>query len=314
MAGPDPESPPPDDRRSVHPFNRLRRFLNNYWLVPVVVIYLQLLAALLNVHSSGEHGLLDRNRMFFQGIPLTFEILAYDFPYAVIGHGKEITYHWGGAGMAMPPVQVVEGVRGMRQEIQRAILASQARRDTEVGGLVMLTDDGRIALHPVPSSNGELVRALKALPPEAALAELRKPRNGPIVRALASSAGPIDRIAALMSDPKVRESERERAYSAFLYSLEVASESRYVLLPMVFKATLGRLPEWRLIGTYHFHNELDVPPSPADVEAAADMRQFVFVLAADGFNLYDLYQGNATVSHHAVASDGPPPPGTPRRV
>jgi hypothetical protein len=314
MARPEPERPPTADRRSVHPFNRLRRFLNNYWLVPVVVIYLQLLAALLNVHGSGDNGLLARNRMFFQGIPLTFEILAYDFPYAVIGHGKEITYHWGGDGLSMPPVRVAEGVRGMRQEIQRAILASQARRDTEVGGLVMLTDDGRIVLHPVPSSNGELVRALKALPPEAALAELRKPHNGPIVRALATSVGPVDRIAALLSDPKVRASERERAYDAFLYSLEVASESRYVLLPMVFKATLGRMPEWRFIGMYHFHNELDVPPSPADVDASADMRQLVFVLAADGFNLYDLYQGNATVSHHTAAPEGPPPPGTPRRV
>jgi len=314
MAAPDPQSPPPADRRGTTPFNRLRRFLNNYWLVPVVVVYLQLLAALLNVHGTGEHGLLARNRLFFQGIPLTFEILAHDFPFAVIGHGKEITYHWGGAGLTLPPVQVAAGVRGMRQEIQRAILASQARRDTEVGGLVMLTSDGRIALHPIPSSNGEFIRTLKALRPEAAIEELRKPGNALIVRALAQSVRPLDRIAALMSDPKVRPTERERVFSAFLYSMEVASESRYVLLPMVFKATLGHMPEWRLIGMYHFHNELDVPPSAADIDASTDMRQLVFVLAEDGFNLYDLYQGNATVSHHPVGPEGPAPPGTPRRV
>lgn len=313
MAGPDPQSPPHPDRRSLHPVNRLRRFLNNYWLVPVVVIYLQLLAALLNVHGSGEHGLLARNRLFFQGIPLSFQILAYDFPYAVIGHGKELTYHWGGAGLAMPPVAVADGVRPMRQEIYAAILASQSRHDTEVGGIVMLGPDGRIALHPVPSSNGDLVRALKALPPPAAMNELRKPENGPIVHALAASVGPIDRISALLDDPKVVPAERERAYSALLYSLEVASESRYVLLPMVFKATLGRLPEWRLVGMYHFHNEVDVPPSLADVAASADMRQFVFVLARDGFNLYDLYQGAATVSHHEAAPELPAP-GAPRRA
>jgi len=44
------------------------------------------------------------------------------------------------------------------------------------------------------------------------------------------------------------------------------------------------------------------------------MRQFVFVLGQDGFNLYDLTEGNATVSHHPVAQGGPPPPGTPRRA
>jgi hypothetical protein len=312
MAGPDPQSLQPD-RRSAHPLNRLRRFLNNYWLVPVVVIYLQLLAALLNVQGTGEHGLLARNRMFFQGIPLTFEILAHDFPYAVIGHGKELAYHWGGAGLSLPPVQVAEGVRPMREQIYAAILASQARRDTEIGGIVMLGPDGRIVLHPVPSSNGELVRTLKALPPAAALAELRKPGNRPIVRALAASVGPIDRITALLDDEKVVPAERERVFSAFLYSLEVVSESRYVLLPMVFKATLGRMPEWHLVGMYHFHNEVDVPPSLADVAASQDMRQLVFVLAPDGFNLYDLYQGNATVTHHDATPDLPGP-GAPRRA
>jgi hypothetical protein len=316
MAGPDPQSPPPSppkpaDRRSGHPVNRARRFLNNYWLVPVVVIYLQLLAALLNVHGSGEHGLLARNRMFFQGIPLTLEILAHDFPYAVIGHGKEIAYHWGGRGASVPPEAVAEGVDGMREEIYRAILASRSRHDTEVGGIVMITAGDRVAMHPVPSSNGALVRALKSLSPEDAIRELKKPANRPIVHALTTAVGPVDRIGALLNDPKVRPSERDRAFSAFLYSLEVASESRYVILPMVFKATLGHLPERRLLGMYHFHNELDVPPSMADVAASEDMRQFVFVLAEDGFNLYDLYQGRATVSHHTVA---PERPGSPRRA
>jgi hypothetical protein len=317
MARPDrpesPESPANPDRRSAHPFNRLRRFLNNYWLVPVVVIYLQLLTALLNVHGTGEHGLLARNRLFFQGIPLTFEILAYDFPYAVIGHGKELTYHWGGAGLAMAPAEVSDDVHPMDAEIYRAILASQARHDTEVGGIVMLAPDGRIVLHPVPSSNGDLVRTLKALTPEAAIAELRKPVNRPIVNALAASVGPIDRISKLLDDPKVVPAQRERAFSALLYSIEVVSESRYVLLPMVFKATLGRLPEWRLVGMYHFHNEVDVPPSLADVAASADMRQLVFVLEPDGFNLYDLYQGHATVTHHEATPELPGP-GAPRRA
>lgn len=307
-------APRESDRRAPTRINRVRRFINNYWLVPVVVIYLQLLAALLNVHGTGETGLLARNRAFFQGIPLTLQILSHDFPYAVIGHAKEIAYYWGDRGADVSPEVVAEAMREVQNEVYGAVMGSRARRDTEVGGLVTMTADGRVVLHPVPSSNGALLMEIKGLPPREAMEVLRDPANRSVVEALAGSMAPVERIRRLIEDPDIAPPERARAFSAFLYSLEVTSESRYTVRPMVFKATLGHLEDWRLLGMYHFHNEVDLPPSDADMAASADMRQFVFVLAKDGFNLYDLQAGRATVSHHVVDPDPLPPPGSPRQA
>lgn len=313
-ARPHEPSSAPVDRRAPTRLNRARRFMNNYWLVPVVVIYLQLLAALLNVHGTGEDGLLARNRLFFQGIPLTIQILSHDFPYAVIGHAKEIAYYWGDRGADVPPEDVAAAVREQRDALYGAILASRVRHDTEEGGLVTVTADGRVVLHPVPSSNGALLTQIKGMPPREAMAVLRDPANRSVVEALAGSMAPVERIGRLVEDPDIAPPERARAFSAFLYSLEVTSESRYTIKPMVFKATLGHLEDWRLLGMYHFHNEVDLPPSDADVAASHDMRQFVFVLADDGFNLYDLQSGRATVSHHEADPDPLPPPGAPRQA
>jgi hypothetical protein len=309
---------PPDganDRRSASPFNRARRFINNYWLVPVVVVYLQLLAALMNVQGTGDQGFVARNRAFLEGIPLTARILVHDFPYAALGHGKALVYHLAERAEAVPAMVVAESVRDQRHEIYRAILASRGKRDTEVGGVVMAEDDAGVRLRPVASSNGTLIRRIDGLPPDEVLALLRKPENRPIVDALAGGAKPVERIARIVDDPKLAQDQRDRAFSSFLYSLEVASESRYVVLPMTFRATLGRIPGWGYLGMYHFHNELDSPPSDADIAASEDVRQLVFTLAPDGFDLYDIYRGRATVSHHQVTPDpGVRGPDGPARV
>jgi hypothetical protein len=316
---PDPRAPHasiprPRERRSRSVFNRCRRFLNNYWLVPVVVVYLQLLAAMMSVHGTGETGLLARNRSFLQGIPLSVRILSYDFPHAVVGHAKELLYHLGDGATAVPPMVVADGLRAERQDVYQALWASRSRHDTEVGGVVTVDGDGHVVLHPVPSSNGAFVRQLKELSRPEAEARLRDPANRPLVDALAGGMGTVQRILKVVDDPKVPVNVRERAFSSFLYSLEVTSESRFMLLPMAFKADLGRLPGWHYLGLYHFHNELDSPPSDADVASSDQVRQFVITLAPDGFDLYDIYQRRVTVSHHAVGPDapGPGPSGTTR--
>lgn len=309
MAEPQDFRPAFQERRSPSRLNRCRRFINNYWLVPVVVIYLQLLAALMNVNGAGDDGFLARNRAFLEGIPLTARILVHDFPYAALGHGKALIYHLGDGPEALSPMTVAEAVRDRRHEIHRALLASRERRDTEVGGLVMRTGDGGLDLTPIPSSNGALVRRLKHMDPREAVALLLEPENRPIVEALTGGPDPVKRVARVVNDPDLAPESRARTFDSFLYALEITSESRYVVLPMSFRATLGRLPGWRYLGLYHFHNELDSPPSDADIAASQDVRQLVFCLAPDGFDLYDIYRGRATVSHHTVTVD--PAPGEP---
>jgi hypothetical protein len=291
------------ERRSRSAFNRCRRFLNNYWLVPVVVIYLQLLAAMMSVHGTGETGFMARNQAFLEGIPLSFRILAHDFPYAVVGHAKELRYHLGDGAEALPPMAVADAVQAERRAIYGALTASIKVRDTEVGGVVMLGPAGQVEFRPVPSSNGAFVRELEGLDPDAALERLKDPANRPLLTALAGGRGTADRIIGLMRDPQVADDAKGRAFGSFLYALEVTSEARYMLLPMELKAFLGHQPEWRYLGMYHFHNELDSPPSDADVAASSDVRQLVITLAPDGFDLYDLYQGRATVSHHPVSDE-----------
>jgi len=303
MPEPQLHHPIPFERRSRSAFNRCRRFLNNYWLVPVVVIYLQLLAAMMSVHGTGETGFLARNQAFLEGIPLSMRILAHDFPYAVVGHGKELAYHLADGAEALPPMAVADAVRTRRRAIHAALLASISQRDTEVGGVVMLGPDGQVEFRPVPSSNGAFVRALNGLGPDAAAELLRDPANRPLVTALAGGMGTVDRILRLQQDPQVAPEARERAFSSFLYALQVTSEARYMLLPMELKAFLGHQAEWRYLGMYHFHNELESPPSDADLAASDDVRQLVITLAPDGFDLYDLYRGRATVSHHPVTPD-----------
>jgi hypothetical protein len=311
---PEPQTHQPPlfvERRSRSAFNRCRRFLNNYWLVPVVVIYLQLLAAMMSVQGTGETGFLARNQAFLEGIPLSFRILAHDFPYAVVGHGKELAYHLGDGAEALPPTAVADAVRAQRRALYEALMTSRGLRDTEVGGVVTLEADGTVGFRPVASSNGSFVRELQRLSPAEAVERLQDPANRPLVTALAGGMGTVDRVLRLMHDPNVTAEARERTFSSFLYALQVTSEARYMLLPMELKAYLGHLPEWRYLGMYHFHNELDSPPSDADIAASQDVRQLVITLAPDGFDLYDLYQGRATVSHHSVTLDEPParPPG-----
>jgi len=122
----------------------------------------------------------------------------------------------------------------------------------------------------------------------------------------------VERIGRVVDNPALDPEARERAFSSFLYALEVASEARYVMRPLELKATLGHLESGRFLAVYHFHNELDSPPSDADIAASDDVRQLVVALARDGFDLYDLYRGRATVSHFTVTPDGTPAPGTAR--
>ncbi|MDH4229496.1 MAG: hypothetical protein OEW11_07100 [Nitrospirota bacterium] len=287
------------DRRCRSKRNRARRFVNNYWLVPVVVIYLQLLAAVINVPQG--KGLVEQNRVFLSGIPLAAHIVAHDFPYAALGHAKELL-HAAGTNRAQPSIdQVAFHVERDKEAIYAWLLDSRAIRHTEVGGVVALDDGGSVRLYSIPSANGRFLESLPQGQPDALYASLRSPGAREMVGVLRGETAMLDRILALWRNPSIPLEARDAALDSFRVALETVSEARYVSAPLEFKAALGRMPAWRFAGLFHFHNEVGSPPSDTDLEASLREREFVFCLAPDGFDLYDLENGRAQVRHFHVA-------------
>ncbi len=295
-------TPPFQDRRSRSALNRARRALNNYWLVPIVVLYLQLLTSLITMPGTDSTGLVERNRTFFSGIPLLAELVTTDFPYAAIGHGKEVAHALGRGSASMRPIDLTYRIREEKRGIYLALLNSRNERTTEIGGVVTTTPDGHIALYAIPSTNGTFIRELKRLPPGQFLSRLAEPEGRELVTMLTGNANTVDRLIRIAANPKVTDADKERALGSLLFSLEVASEARYLLRPMDFKGLLGRMPGWHYAGVYHFHNELGSPPSDADIKASYHSRQLVFCLTEDGFDLYDIKDGVASISRFGVKS------------
>src|SRR4030067_879719 len=78
------------DRRKRTFSNRIRRSINSYWLVPVFVLYLELFTVLIPPVDSPLKNITERNLYFFKGPAVMYNIASTDFPYALIGHFKEI--------------------------------------------------------------------------------------------------------------------------------------------------------------------------------------------------------------------------------
>lgn len=298
---------PVADRRSPSLFNRGRRFLNNYWLVPVFVLYLQFLAALMSLHDGQAVDLAEKNRAFFTGIPLFVEILGTDFPYGVIGHGKELLHAMGGDEQLVTPLEVAAAVERRKHEILLVLQASREEHHTEQGGVLTVDPNTKISLAPIPSSNGRFLTELMGLTPAELGERLQGARMRTLISAISGDTQTLDRILGLLANTEIPQDAKDLTLDSYLFSLRTTSEARYVLLPLEFKAALGRLPAWRYAGIYHFHNEFDSPPSDADMEASFHARQFVFCLTRDGFLLYDIAKGDVTVSHHPVDPEGHEP-------
>ncbi|MDH5526382.1 MAG: hypothetical protein OEY97_03630 [Nitrospirota bacterium] len=283
------------DRRSKSRLNRYRRFFNNYWLVPVVVIYLQLLAAAMDL--SGGQGIIQQNQRFISGIPVAAKLVTHDFPYTALGHAKEI-YH-AVQGTRGDSEQVMFHVERTKEQIYRDLVASRGLRHTEVGGVVAVGGDGA-RLHAIRSANAAFIESLEGLPPEALARALERPESRQMVVTLQGNTQMMDRVLGLRENRNVAEYARDAALDALLASLRTVSEARYMVEPLAFKSELGHMPEWGFAGVFHFHNELATPPSEMDVEASFAARQFVFCLTREGFDLYEIDQGRIFARQYQV--------------
>ena len=295
--------PPHLDRRSKSGWNRVRRFLNDYWLVPVVILYLQLLAAVVGAQGGTPHALTDVNRRVIAGVPALGRIITNDFPFTLIGHSKEMLHTLAGITQRISPQAFAARLRPVQEELYRSLWNSRSTTNSELGGVVSLSPQGQPVLSLIPSSNGRLMQQLAESNWQQGLAWLGSDENRELVNILTQSGFNLARVVEILSQGELAQAGKETLYEAALHTLEVTSQARYLLQPEHFKSYLGHMNTWRYVGLFHYHNQVATPPSEADVEASYRVRQFVLTLSPDGFDLHDISDGVATVTHFSVKDD-----------
>lgn len=293
-----PSGPSGWERRSRTFPNRLRRKLNDYWLIPLLICYLQLSTQFIYPSEPPLERLYKGNRTFFQGIPIFYEITTHAFPYTLMGHFYEIAGH----GLYRFDINQVphRDLRGalespeISQKIYDRLTASRQHRQSELGGILTLSyDQGTpsIHLHEITSLNEIYLSRLRereqSVP--AFLAFLNDKEAQEVFEKVGvQQKWRADLIAALGSE-RLTDPVKRTLIDNFVDTFEALSESRYLLSPYQYKEALGKIPFGeRVVGLYHFHNGFNEPPSPIDIEQSLRKRQIVMTLHQEGWTLYDI--------------------------
>ena len=290
------------DRRKKTPLNRFRRLFNSYWLVPIFTAYLELFALFLPPGDVGLDHLMERNRSFFNGVTVLYHLSSYDFPYALVGHGKEIvirnTYNLN--VRQVPFSEVVEAAKekSTATGIYLRLIGSRSHQNTELGGVVTLSDDPEgpwIHFYEIDSMNGAFSEELRRVGQGTTgefLAWIHDKEHREFIQRVGISESLLKHLDSVLSSPKIRESMKKKLIDGFIDTFDLYSESRYILSPYDFKSFLGsHAMEGRYVGVFHLHNGLMEPPSEADVAGSFGDRQIVLTLTEHGFLLYDLVKG-----------------------
>jgi hypothetical protein len=293
-----PSGPSGWERRSRTFPNRLRRKLNDYWLIPLLICYLQLSTQFIYPAEPPLERLYKGNRTFFQGIPIFYKITTHEFPYTLMGHFYEIAGH----GLYRFDIDQVPH-RDLRvalespeigQQIYDRLTASRRHRQSELGGILTVSyhqGDPSIHLHEITSLNEIYLGRLKEQ--RHSVTAFRSFLSDKEAEEIFEKVGvqqkwKTDLVAALKSE-RLTDSVKWILIDNFIDTFEALSESRYLLSPYQFKEALGKIPFGeRVVGLYHFHNGFDEPPSPIDVEQSLRKRQIVMTLNKEGWTLYDV--------------------------
>lgn len=290
------------DRRNPRRLNRLRRFLNDYWLIPVLICYLQLSTQVIYSADPPLERLYKGNRTFFQGIPIAYRLATDDFPYTLIGHLHEMVDHgFYKFDIRQVPHADLESAMASpetRQAIYDRLVASRAHHQSELGGLLTvsyLSTGPRVHLHEVRSLNevyyDKLHAAAVSVPQFIAFLSSKEDRE--ILEKVGLDNAWLDNIVSIMKSDRITSSVKERLIQSFLQMYGILSDSRYLLSPYQFKEALGRVPIGeRFVGLYHFHNGMNEPPSEIDVEQSLRKRQIVMTFSPKGWIFYDVAKQN----------------------
>ncbi len=289
---------PVEDRRSGSGFNRFRRFLNNYWLIPVLICYLQLATQIIYPADSPLERLEKGNRAFFQGIPIAYKIVTHDFPFTLLGHFYELGIKGAySADLFQVPHEDIKAALArpeVRQGLYDRLVASREYHDSEIGGLLSIsyaTGEPVLNIHEIPSLNEiYLARLRKSMETPASLIDLlQSDFSEDILDGVGIQDPWVESTTALIQSDRISDALRRTAMENFLEMYEALSESRYILSPYQFKAGLGKIPlDERFVGIFHFHNGLNEPPSAVDIRQSQRNRQIVFTFSESGWTLYDI--------------------------
>jgi len=291
---------PEGDRRSGSGFNRFRRFLNNYWLIPVIICYLQLATQIIYPADSPLERIQKGNRAFFQGIPIAYEIATHDFPFTLLGHFYELgiqgAYRTDFFQVPHQDIKTALARPGVQQMLYDRLVASRDYHDSEIGGLLSISypsGEPVLNIHEIPSLNELYLARLRDSidRPESLINLLRADFSAEILDGVGVRDPWIESTVSLIQSDRITEPVRQTAMQNFVEIYEALSESRYILSPYQFKAGLGKIPlDEHFVGIFHFHNGLNEPPSTVDIQQSLRNRQIVFTFSESGWTLYDIHK------------------------
>jgi hypothetical protein len=287
--------------------NRARRFINGYWLVPLLGVYLELLTVLVPPINTPIQNLYERNLSFVDGGREFYRLATHNFPFTLAGHFREILirkeFELGVGQVPFEDLVAAAKNRTSMGEIHRMLMDSKAFSNTEMGGIITITygpDAPQIHLYEIDSINGvfssDLHREARRSSHEF-MAWINQSDHRDFLRTVQISDSLTDNLINVLDSERINEAEKRKLIDVYVHAYDLNSESRYLLSPYDYKSILGSgVLEGSYVGIFHFHNDLLSPPSEVDVAGSSRDRQVVITLAEDGFILYDLSHG----IHHQV--------------
>lgn len=289
---------PERDRRSRRSLNRFRRFINDYWILPLLFCYLQLATQVVYPADAPLQRIAKGYNSFIDGIPIAYNIATQDFPYTLIGHLYEIGlygfYKSDLLQVSHDDIRAALSSPDIQKQIYRRMIASRDHHESEIGGIVTISysiEGVALHFHELTSLNEQFLLKLrenKNLPSKFVdLISLKE--NQEIFDSVGIETRWREDIRSLIQHQGVTENNRRLAMENFVEMFEALSESRYLLSPYQLKQGLGKIPfNQRIVGLFHFHNGLNEPPSPVDIQQSMRKRQIVLTFSEAGFTVYDL--------------------------
>lgn len=265
--------------------------------MPILVILLQLSTQLFYVTEPPLKRLYKGNLTFFRGIPVFYKIATAAFPYTLIGHFSEIIDYgfYMGNIFQVPHSALVTAVQTLatKEDVYHSLVASRSHHESEHGGLLAISyfDNSAIHLYEIPSLNGiysaRLHQAVGSFPK---LLEMMTSEEGrEVFDKVGIEKKIMEETISLLKNDRLPDPVKKTIVDNFVELYDTLSESRYLLSPLQFKEGIGRISFGeRYVGTYHFHNGIEEPPSEIDVEQSLRKRQIVMTLTAEGWALYDV--------------------------
>ena len=294
------------DRRKPTPVNKIRRFVNNYWLIPVFTLCLELFAVVSPPIDSPIKKLKDRNISFFKGPIILYKLISTDFPYALIGHVKEIAIvnKYTFSVDQIPAEEVTRALENRESisKIYRRVIESKEYDNTEIGGIATLEYDSggpKFHLYEITSLNrifSEKLHRLENSSREEFLSFIQERDSREILTKVGIDEMITNSLRKVLLSEKPNQHQKMHLIKGFIKNYDIHSEAKYILSPYDFKSILGSgSMHGKYVGLFHFHNSYMEPPSEVDIANSYMDRQLVITLGNSGIVVYDLVKGKEVI-------------------